>query len=285
MLTEIAQSSETERIVRALKAFTPRGAVKILTEPDTPIFMKTWALARLLAWAVLEQRPGKRRALRTRSAKQVGRLTIAGLLHRRIGEYGARQEDETLELMFAVFTTTGSFGALVEGRGSRALLSAAKHASRELSYVYQIVSFLCRHKKYIGGGVKFDIETAKVFVAKNMHEGDGTYRVSKISKIWEKYKQAAPFIFAFYGYFSSPLKRTKSPGQIIDFLEKLASKQPRLTAIIGRAAYAADIIDQRARGVRLGDFKCLARVEPPLRPFDQEERAIYNSIDRTAPIP
>ena len=162
MVPEAAQSSETERIVKVLKRFRPRDSVLILADEDGPIFLKTWALARLLAWAVLDQRPGKRRpkpsvgeakprrAIRSRIAKQAGHLTLASLLDRRIRRDGVKREDETLGLMLAVFMESGGFGLFVQGRGATGLVSKVKRASRELGYVYRIVLFLLRNKKHVG---------------------------------------------------------------------------------------------------------------------------------------
>jgi hypothetical protein len=300
MPSELTESSETERIIKALRRFTPRHSVRILAdENDELAFLKTWALARLLSWAMLDQRPGKRRrkptsrepvtpqgqSIRTRSARHVGHLTLASLVDRRIQRHGAKKGDGTLELMLSLFTITGGFGSLVQCRGAQGLLAAAKRTNRELGYVYRIVLFLCRYKKHISDPAKFDIETAKHFVAKNMHDGDRTYGLSKISKIWEKYKQAAPYIFALYPYFSAALERTNSPSEVVDFLEKLSSNQQRLARIIGRAAYAADILEDRARGVRLRDFKQIARVEPPLPRFQAVELTVVDIIDRHAAIP
>jgi hypothetical protein len=287
------QLSETERVTKALKRFRPREAVETLAESsrgEEAAFLKTWALARLLAWAILDQRPGKRRpkkskpTIRTANAKLVGHLTLASRLHQRLQRYGARANDETLRLMLALFTATGGFGAYVRGRGAKGLLSQAKKANRKLGYVYRIVAYLCRYKQHIGNDRQFDIESAKYFVEKYDHE-DNTYKASKISKIWEEYKQAAPYIFAFYWFLSSQLPRAKSPNQVIDFLDKVASNQRRLTRLIGRAAYAADILKKRARNVRLRDFERIRRVTPALRPFGPAELEIIESIDRKAPIP
>jgi hypothetical protein len=286
------QLSETERITKALKRFRPREAVKILAESsrgEEAAFLKTWALARLLAWAILDQRPGKRRpkkskpTIRTANARLVGHLTLASLLDQRLKQYGARENDETLRLMLALFSAIGGFGVYVQGRGAKGLLSQAKKTNRKLGYVYRIVAYLCRYKQHIGDDRKFDIESAKYFVEKDEHEAD-TWHLSQISKIWEQYKQAAPYIFAFYRFFSSQLPRAKSPNQVIDFLDKVASNQRRLTRLIGRAAYAADILEKRARNVRLRDFKQIRRVTPALPDFRPEERQIIKSIDREAPI-
>jgi hypothetical protein len=298
MSPEAAQSSETERIVKVLKRFRPRDSVLMLADGDGTAFLKTWSLARLLAWAVLEQRPGKRRlkpdrsreanprqTIRTKTAKQVGHLTLAYLLDRWIEKNGVQRNDETVRLMLSLFMSSGGFGLFVQGRGARGLLSSAKGANRKLGYVYRIVLFLCRYKQHIGADAKFNIDTAKRFVELNAHEGNSTYGLSKISKIWEKYKQAAPYIFAFYRYFSRTLERTKLPNEVVDFLEGFSSDQLRLARILGRAAYATDILGQRARGVRLRDFKQIARMEPPFPPFQQEELAIIESIDPQAAIP
>jgi hypothetical protein len=62
--------------------------------------------------------------------------------------------------------------------------------------VYRITAFLCRYKKHFGEDDKFNIETAKIFVELDKREGDKTVTNSSISKIWEGYRLAAPYIFA-----------------------------------------------------------------------------------------
>jgi hypothetical protein len=70
----------------------------------------------------------------------------------------------------------------------------------------------------------------------------------------------------------------------MDWLEKFTSDQERLTRLVGRAAYAADILAGKARNVRQRDFKGIDRITPPMRAFSGEELAIISSIDRQAPI-
>jgi hypothetical protein len=131
---------------------------------------------------------------------------------------------------------------------------------------------------------KFTIEGAKSFVEMCAHEDDASYGLSKISKIWEHYKNAAPYIFAVYRYFSFRLDRAESIDEIIDWLEKFASDQERLTRALARAAYASDILTGKARNVRQSDFRNIERLAPPIRPFSEEESAIIDSIDHQAPV-
>jgi hypothetical protein len=169
---------KTDKALRQLKRFRPREALTIINSSaggDEMAFARTWALARLLAWAVLDQRPGKRlpktpgsgaeksptRPLRARNARLVGHLTLARLLDQRLQREGAKKDDETLRVMLALFRLCGGFGVFVQSRGAKGLLSNAKRVNRELGYVYRIVLFLCRYKKHIGGDGKFDIDTAK----------------------------------------------------------------------------------------------------------------------------
>ena len=222
---ETEQLSETEQIARALRGFRPRQAVRMLRHGSEPAFLKTWALARLLGWAIFDQRPGKRlpktqpgdgkhrpeRRLRTTTAKRIGHLTLAYLLDRQLQKEDPKTNDETLQEMLTLFTTCGGFGVFVRDRGAKGLLSQAKRANRELGYVYRIVLFLCRYKRYIRDDARFDIDSAKRFVEMVAHEDRDTYGLSKISKIWEQYKQAAPYIFAFYRIFLVAAYQSKSP--------------------------------------------------------------------------
>jgi hypothetical protein len=188
--------------------------------------------------------------------------------------------------MFALFMTTGGFGSLIQGRGPNAILRSARQAKREMGYVYRIVRFLCQYRRYEKDtDSKFSIDTAKRFLELNCHEGAKTFGLSKISKIWEKNRQAAPYMFAFYRYLSRALGRAKSVNDAVDFLVKLSSNPKHLAKILGWAAYAADVLEARARRVRVGDFKQIPRVEPPLPRFQPDELDIIKSINPHTPIP
>jgi hypothetical protein len=157
----------------------------------------------------------------------------------------------------------------------------AQQASKELVYVYKIVDYMCRYKAHIGDDEKFNIESAKVFVELSEEGGFG---LSKISKIWETYKNAAPYIFAVYPFLRRGFQNANTPEEVMNWLQKFASDQRRSNRLIGRAAYAADILVGRARNVRQRDFKDVERVIPPMPPFTPDEMAIIESIDRHAPI-
>jgi hypothetical protein len=288
-----------------LEKFRPGRAVSILAGPERnkAAFLHTWALAQVLAWAISDQRPGKRppkraqpnsdnpkrRKIWTANAKQAGQITLACLLdrHLRYGHPGSEEYKEKLRLMLAVFMACGGFASCFKGRGAKDLFYDVKHASSELGYVYRIVDFMCRYSKRSGVAVNdpnFTIESAKKFVELCADKGDASYGPSKISKIWEKYKNAAPYIFAVFRFFSFRLKNAKSIDEIVDWLEKFASDQERLTRFLGRAACASDILAGKARNVRQSDFGNIERVAPPIRPFTATELVIISSIDRRAPI-
>jgi len=253
-------------------------------------------LSQLLAWAILDQEPGKRlrkstgintgpvqaRPGKRRYAHYVGNYALALLLDRKLsGKF--REHDRVLMAMLRLFSARGGFRVYVMAEKGLHIYNRAQRAERELHYVYWIVDYLCRYQKYVGGTQKFDIETAKQFLTQCAPAG--TYSKSKIEKIWLNYKDSAPYIFAFYPFLSRPLKQEPgSPEKVLYFIEKLASKKKRLVQLLGRAAYAADILDGLAHDVRINDFKNIERVEPPVRPFTSFELAMINNIDRNAPI-
>ena len=209
--------------------FRPGQAVRILAdqpENSETAFVRTWALAQLLAWAILDQRPGKRppkeardgsdepkkRKIRTANAKQAGQITLAYLLDRHLsrGQTGSEEYKEKLRLMLALFMACGGFASCFKGWGAKHLLYDVKDANRQLGYVYRIVDFMCRYSKRSGAAEydpNFTIESAKSFVQLWAHEGKAGYQNSKIAKIWERYKNAAPYIFAIYRFFSFRLKK------------------------------------------------------------------------------
>jgi hypothetical protein len=287
-----------------LEKFRPRGTVEFLARPpklNESGFLHTWALARLLAWAILDQRPGKRapkgaqldsdepkkRKIRTVNAKLAGRITLAWLLDRHLSRAQIDSEEykETLRLMINLFMECGGFKSCFEGWAAKSLFNDVKHANRELGYVYRIVDFMCRYRQRSEvpeNDPKFTIESAKWFVEMCAHEDKATYGISKIGKIWEQYKNAAPYIFAVYRFFSFRLEKAKSIDEIVDWLEKFASSQQRLTRFLAHAAYASDVLTGKARNVRRSDFRNIERLAPPMRPFSEEELAVIHSIDTGA---
>ena len=127
--------------------------------------------------------------------------------------------------MLALFMACGGFASCFKGSGAKDLLYEVKDANRQLGYVYRIVDFMCRYSKRSGAAEydpNFTIESAKSFVELWAHEGKASYRSSKIAKIWERYKNAAPYIFAFYRFFSFRLKKTKSIDEVVDWLRSVA---------------------------------------------------------------
>ena len=106
---------------------------------------------------------------------------------------------------------------------------------------------------------------------------------SKISKVWEQSKHAAPYIFASYSMVRA-LSRTETVEEVVDGLKQVTSNQQRLARFIGVAAYAADILNLQARNIRVSDFRKITRVAPPLRQFDENELACINCIDRKVAI-
>jgi hypothetical protein len=281
-----------------LPKFRPRWAMEVLAsqaEKDE-IFVQTWALAQLLAWSFLDQEPGKRRPkgiparkrlIHVGSAKQAGHITLAHLLDRRLkhlDDDDPKNTDGKLDLMLGLFLKSGGFSACFKSWGENDIFYAVKEANRELEYVFRIVDYMCRYQKYYGDEKNFSIESAKYFVRKNEHEDEQTYKPSKISKIWEKYKNSSPYIFSVYRYCRLQIDQAKTMDQVIDWLEAFSHDQRRLLLLVGRAAYAADVLAGKGRNVRERDFKNIKRFAPHIRPFAADERSIIESIDPQAPL-
>jgi hypothetical protein len=281
-----------------LRKFRPLWAVAILSNDpgeEKTAFLQPWALAQLLAWAILDQRPGKRLLkkatdaptrpkIRTVNAKRAGQIALAYSINRYLARAGSAIDFKTLEPMLILFIRFGGFAAFLQGRGAKGLLSDARKAIRDLRYIYMIVKYMCRYGKHGDDKLKFNIESAKTFVEKWEPEGDKTYKSSAISKIWERYKNAAPYIFASYPFLQRGFQKGITPDEVMDWVEKFTSDQRRLDRLVGRAAYAADILAGKARNVRQRDFEGVERVAPPMPLFIQDEISIISSIDRQAPI-
>ncbi len=285
-----------------LDRFRPRKAVALLESSLEAqlAFLQPWALAQLLAWSVLDQQSGERSAksekisarpkIRTRNALRAGLITLALLLDSRLErrERSVSQgKDDVFKVMLNLLLKNGGFAAFVEGKGATTLLRDAKDTSRKLGYVYRIVDYMCRYRKYEMKSVKdpnFSIESAGIFVENWGHE-EKTFGPSKIQQIWLQYKNSAPYIFSVCSFCSAPPDQTNSIHGAFDWLQDFCQDQERLTRFVGRAAYAADVLSSsRVRNVRRRDFKDVERVDPGLLPFTEEEKATIDNIDRKAPI-
>lgn len=160
-------------------------------------------------------------------------------------------------------------------RGARGWLKRVKKSDQQLFYVYQIAEYLCRYKNSKLDDTKFTIEYAKLFVEKKTQ----TLTRRTLSKYWEENKRAAPYIFAFYHFYSSTIAGAASIDQFVEALEQLCETQQHLIKLLGEAAHTADVLAGKARRVRQADFREVKRVEPQLAAFNADEMQIINAID------
>jgi hypothetical protein len=269
-----------------LSKFRLRDAVKLLLEPNQPVFLKTWALARLFAWMCLDQRPRRRNRITGRSsranrqrrdAKLAGHLALATLLDRRFKPGQFVKDDETLPGMLSLFFTSGGFGLFLETpRGTRRWLSRVRSSTAQLEHVYKILEYLCRYQQSNMDERKFTIECAKLFIEAT----DKKLTKRTLGKYWETTKQAAPYISAFYQFCVSAVDQATSIDQFVEVLDQLAKNQRRLEQLLGQAAHTADIlVRMRVRSVRVRDFAKAERVEPQLAAFNADEIKIIDKID------
>ena len=75
------------------------------------------------------------------------------------------------------------------------------------------------------------------------------------------------------------MRRIRSIAEATDALERLAANQEVLNRLLGRAAYAAAILNKKARDVREKDFRNVTCIEPQLVPFNSAEAQIIETID------
>jgi hypothetical protein len=161
---------------------------------------------------------------------------------------------------------------------------------RDLTIVYHIMDFLVR-ATLSGREEVCKVKIARFFVEKlkPMEEQLGA---SKILKVWDRYRTAAPYIYAFYprlyaadsqrGAFAEAIKITEE-----DWISRVAQLATRSTLeeCLGHAAFAADVLKTTGtRDVRIKDFEPLSRVRPLLREFNANEQLIFESYDDTGPL-
>ena len=173
------QKETKEQKAKRLVKFRPDKAARylVLSKPKHLMFRKTWVLAQLLAWAILDQRPHQRASnskeksvsaipkgmIAVRCATEVGNFALAWLLHRQL-QSQRKMDKKTLSEMVKLFEARGGFRVFLLMHGAHDLYERARHSQRELRYVYWIVDYLCRYQKYIPHREKLDIETAKQFI-------------------------------------------------------------------------------------------------------------------------
>jgi hypothetical protein len=289
---------QVPKALQSLKRFRPRPALEILSAAtaEKALVLKIWSLARLLAWMMLDQAPGKRPAksenssgknrprIRTKYARQAGQWTLVYLLDREIRQPDDQRHADVLKAILALLSLGGGFSALAKGRSVRGLLSLARSKQVDLDYIYRITEFLCRYDSR--GGEPATIEVAEYFAMRKKWKGKKHYGLQKISQIWERHKHAAPYIYAFYGMGGPHLKKTAStPDNVMAFIETFVSNQRRLNGVIGRAAYSAQVMSRtRARNVRTKDFRDVPDARQSLKPFSQEELSIIKSYDPSSPF-
>jgi len=166
-----------------------------------------------------------------------------------------------------------------------------KNKRRDLTFVYHIMDFLVR-ATLSGREDICKVKIARFFVEKlkPMEEQLGA---SKILKVWDWYRTAAPYIYAFYprlycadsqqGAFAEAKKITEEDW--FSCIAQLATKSA-LEECLGHAAFAADVLKKTGtRDVRIKDFQQVPRVGPLLREFDADELLIIKSYDDTGPLP
>jgi len=277
-----------------LSKFRPGRAVKVLLDEIDPNFdfIKPWVLAQLLAWIALDQRAGTRKKMkrRSRNAKNAGHHVLMTLLDREVRQKSS--SNERFRALIALFMETGGFAACQRLTSARSILNKIKAARSDVGYVYQIVDYLCRFSldrahvsKHLFEFKKsdveayFSIESAKAFVD---HQHETGYKISAISKRWEKYKSAAAYIYAFHDLAPLPIKSTSD--DVVDWLICASADRSLMAGIFGRAAFAADILAKKARNVRQQDFEGVPRVSPQLRPFSKQELDGIISTARDFPI-
>jgi hypothetical protein len=291
MRTDPASKSKLRypELTGLFRNFRPSTVVGVRDSPelDSNNWLKTVMLAQLLAWMILDQprKKSKRTGkviIRKTNANQIGLVVVGAMIDLRFrnAKFASTLDDKSFVKLVRLFWMCKGYAAL-QNRGGRAILSRMKRerTDRELQCVLRIIDYMCRFAdQHSERDSNFTIESAKKFVEKFYDEDQ--MGPSKISKIWEKYKYASPYIFGA----SDLLDQLKTISTIDDFVIALRQlTDSNMKFIISRAAYAADILGHKARNIPKSHFKDVERAVPRLPPFTPEELTVIRSIDRNAP--
>jgi hypothetical protein len=250
------------------------------------IAAKAAALIELLAFNWLDQegrprhKPLSPSAVRVISSKRARRARVVSAAALIDLHTSAGIPDQVGTTLLNVLLLHGGFGLLINGRSARVLLRDFKEMDCRLKYVFGITDYLVRTAVYPDSRNPETLADAKVYVCK--WEDDSG--LSKIEKIWEDFKLAAPYVYAFRQERSFRSIEAKCPRDALDWALAFVESPGRVARVLGRAAFAMDVLKRHASDQRVSDFKGIARVVPSVRPFTSEERALIESIDRTAPL-
>jgi hypothetical protein len=292
--SEVITSTATQGL--GLHLFSPKEKVRpklavayLRDEGIDPAFAietKAIALIELLAFSWLDQKgrprrepssPNALRVIATRSARRARLVAAAGLIDIHTS---AGIPDEIAAKMLSVLFSHGGITSLVNGTSAKVLLRNFREMDRRLKYVVGVTDYFVRATVYPDNRIPKTIEDAKAFVCK-WEDDCGS---SKISKIWECHRLAAPYVYALKLERSFRPLEAKSPRDALDWAIAFVKSPARLARFLGHAAFAMDVLKPHSSGQRKSDFKGVVRMVPLVRPFNNEERAIIGSIDRTAPI-
>lgn len=154
-------------------------------------------------------------------------------------------------------------------------------------FVFHVMDFLIR-ASLSGREDVCKVKIARFFAEKIEPMGE-QLSASKIEKAWNRYRAAAPYIYAFYprlycqqGDFAKAKKISEQ-----DWISRIAQLDTKSTLeeCLGHAAFAADVLAKTGtRDVRTRDFQAVPRQEPLLRDFNADEQTIINSYNDKAAI-
>jgi hypothetical protein len=247
---------------------------------------KVIALIELMAFNWLDQEgrtrrkplsPGALRVISTKRARRA-RVTAAAALVDLHTISGA--PDKVGAELLNVLLTHGGMRSLVNGSSAGALLRRFKKMDQRLKYVVGITSYLVRCAVHPDKTNPETIGAAKAFVCK--WEDDAG--LSKIEKIWEDFKLAAPYIYALHLERSFRPHKAERPADVLKWTLAFIKNPARVDRFLGHAAFAMDTLKRHASDQRQSDFRGRTRIVPFVRPFDCEERAFIASFDPSGPL-
>jgi hypothetical protein len=262
-----------------------------------------WALSRLVAWAFFDQQESTResgpaeRPFEPNYAYKAGQLYLLYHIDSLWRDYEAstslsKPPPERLWTAIHTFLQTGEkrdgFG--LAGETLSALHNDARNR-QSLKVVYDVMDFLIR-AKLSGRRELCRINVALRFVLKSDLEREGPFGKSRIGKIWDHFRDVAPYIYGFYPsmYFLDGRADASSEWTIktdADWISRIAqlAASASVEECLGHAAFAVDLLaGTDTHIVRIDDFDGVPRVTPLLRKFDADDENVIKSYDPKSPL-
>lgn len=271
---------------------TPAFFIKLIISPEhsQDRALRAWACISLIAWATLDQRAGKAakaKKLRTRNSHDAGSIVLGWVLDQRLKQAERGKSTDTgLRFLLELFLHLGGFSMVGGSRSAKSILAQLQSQVGDLAYVHALADYMIKyHDHYLPTGSApkkdrhFSIESAVAYITKFRPPDWKKIDRSALWKIWRKYKTSAPFIHAGFPILRDWMREPDLTG-LKTFVTGQFVSSEIIIRVLNEAAYSADVLNIRIRGLRMSDFESVTRRQPASTPFGSDVLSFIHRIER-----